>query len=137
MQIFLDLFACRCKYEQMRSSSCFKKWTLKTLPSLFKALADPNRMAIFSHLCRCSRDGAKATNVNEVSTCCDVDLSVVSRHLSTLKDAGVLSAEKQGKEVFYSVNGAELASALRSLADYVETSCCPSPTQTEEKHESK
>ncbi len=94
------------------------------LSQFFKALAEPNRMSIFNHLCKCRTK----VNVNEVSSCCNVDLSVVSRHLSTLKKAGVLSAEKKGKEVFYSVDGKEIAKALRDLADKIEkhsqSGCC-------------
>lgn len=104
------------------STNCCVSKNFKKLTSLFKALGEPNRLAIFSHVCNCAASGARQTNVNEIKTCCDVDLSVVSRHLSVLKDAGVLSAEKKGKEVFYSLNGPELAGLLRKLADQIEES---------------
>jgi len=96
---------------------------LGKLTSLFKALSDENRLAIISHLCHC---GTKCPDVNvgEISTCCDVDVSVVSRHLSKLKSAGVLRAQKKGKEVFYSLNGKEIAKQLRALADFIEKSNC-------------
>lgn len=97
---------------------------IESLSSLFKALGEPNRMAIFSHLCQCQAKGNQHANVNEVSTCCDLDLSVVSRHLSTLKKAGVLKANKKGREVFYSLNAKDIAHLLRELADYLETDCC-------------
>lgn len=103
------------------SSKCQVFNNFKKLTNLFKALGEPNRMAIFSHLCACSATGAKQAKVNDIKTCCDVDLSVVSRHLNVLKDAGILSAEKKGKEVLYSLNGPELASLLRKLADEIET----------------
>ena len=92
---------------------------LKDLSPLFKAMGDPNRMAILERLCSCSDQ----TNVKELSTCCDVDLSVVSRHLSILKKSGVLKAEKKGKEVFYSINSKELVKSLRSIADFIENCC--------------
>lgn len=79
-------------------------------------------MAIFSHICSCSAAGSKQTNVNDFKTCCDVDLSVVSRHLSVLKDAGVVSSEKKGKEVLYSLNGKQIAGLLRKLANQIEQS---------------
>lgn len=120
MQIYLAILAFACKYILMK---------LKGLNDLFKALGDSNRLAIFSHICKCSRRGVKAANVSEVSSCCDVDLSVVSRHLNTLKKAGILSSEKIGKEVHYKVEGQELARKLRQLADYVEVSCCPPSKQ--------
>lgn len=105
----------------MKNNCCVSK-NFKKLTSLFKALGEPNRLAIFSRICDNAASGAGETNVNDIKTCCDVDLSVVSRHLTVLKDAGVLSAEKKGKEVFYSLNGPELAGLLRKLADQIDES---------------
>lgn len=89
-------------------------------PGFFKALGDPNRVAILVELA----DGRRERTVSELATCCPVDLSVVSRHLRTLRDAGVLDARKQGKEVLYSVRLDALVSMLRNLADALEA-CCP------------
>ncbi len=96
------------------------KVNLKDLHHLFKALGDENRMSILNHLCQCSSE----EKVGEISNCCNVDLSVVSRHLGILRDQGVLSAQKRGKEVFYQVNRKELAKKLRSIADFVEKCSC-------------
>jgi len=41
-----------------------------------------------------------------------------------LRDADILSARKQGKEVYYSVQVARVVRMLRDLADALE-SCCP------------
>jgi ArsR family transcriptional regulator len=90
-------------------------------PQVFKALADPMRIAI---LARVGQSGQELT-VREVAECCPIDLSVVSRHLRMLREAGVVTARKQGKHVFYRLNAAELARVFRSLADAVE-SCCGS-----------
>jgi ArsR family transcriptional regulator, arsenate/arsenite/antimonite-responsive transcriptional repressor len=87
---------------------------------LFKALCDPNRIAILARLAECGRP----CSVSEVSQCCPVDLSVVSRHLTLLRDAGALESRKLGKEVQYVVRTAWLVATLRSLADALE-SCCP------------
>jgi ArsR family transcriptional regulator len=51
-------------------------------------------------------------------------LSVVSRHLSQLADAGVLESTKKGRTVFYRVRFADLAAKLRALAKAID-SCCP------------
>lgn len=89
--------------------------------NLFKVLSDHNRLNLISHLCRC-----KEANVGELSSCCDIDLSVVSRHLSKLKSVGILGANKKGKEVFYDLKAKDLAKLLRELADEIEksSSCC-------------
>jgi DNA-binding transcriptional ArsR family regulator len=90
---------------------------------LFKALSDPNRVSI---LIRLAESGMPQT-VTEVSNCCPVNMSVVSRHLKILREAGVLSSEKQGKEVYYTVRTDDLVKSLRTLANAIET-CCPDGT---------
>ena len=68
-------------------------------PRFFRALCDPNRVAILVRLARC---GGPST-VSEIAACCPTDVSVVSRHLGMLRDAGILAADKRGKKVYYSV----------------------------------
>jgi ArsR family transcriptional regulator len=94
-------------------------------PDLFRALGDPNRLAILVAL----SDGGSERTVSDVASCCPVDLSVVSRHLRTLRDAGVVEARKQGKEVLYRVRFDALVGILRSLADALEACCPPRPAR--------
>ena len=89
-------------------------------PKFFKALSDPNRIAILIHLASC----CEAHTVSRLAECCPVDISVVSRHLAILREAGILDAEKRGKEVYYSVRFPELEKTLRSIADAIRA-CCP------------
>ncbi|MFH1330717.1 MAG: metalloregulator ArsR/SmtB family transcription factor, partial [Actinomycetota bacterium] len=89
-------------------------------PALFRALGDPNRVALVAHLGRSGRP----TTVSEAAECCPVDLSVVSRHLAVLREAGVVRATKQGREVHYTVSHRSLAATLRALADALDA-CCP------------
>ncbi len=86
----------------------------------FKALGDPNRIAI---LARLARDGGPCC-VSRVAECCPVNISVVSRHLAILREAGIVSAEKSGKEVYYTVCFTELSGTLRAMADAIDA-CCP------------
>ncbi len=124
----VDIFAYLCKYVFVKTNKCCFKFELDKLTGLFKALSDKNRLSIFRHICENLSKGSSDANVMDLSSCCNVDLSVVSRHLQQLKQAGVLKAEKKGKEVFYSLNSAEVASFLRSLADYIDEcgeACAP------------
>ncbi|MBF0446538.1 MAG: helix-turn-helix transcriptional regulator [Magnetococcales bacterium] len=98
------------------------------LLKLFKALGDKSRLNIFKYFCQCSLDGTQENSVNNIKSCCDIDLSVVSRHLAALKKAGVLNAKKEGKNVFYSLNAKGIATTLRELADSIE-SCCSDNTK--------
>ena len=100
-----------------------KKIDYRKLTTLFKALLDENRLKMLAHVCSCKESNV---NVGSFASCCDIDFSVVSRHLSKLKSAGVFRSKKKGKEVFYDLEGKELAKQLRALADFIESSnkCC-------------
>ncbi len=95
---------------------------------LFRALGDPNRVAILCDLCGC-RGGPKT--VSELAAELPVDLSVVSRHLGVLKRARVLEAERHGKTVQYTVRARDLVTILRSLADAIDN-CCPDPADSDQ-----
>ncbi len=46
-----------------------------------------------------------------------------------LRDAGILQAEKRGKEVYYSVRCENVVDTLRRIADALEA-CCPGTKAT-------
>ena len=100
--------------------TCCQQLEATFSPKLFKALCDPSRLAILSSLA----EAGEPQPVGDIATCCPTDLSVVSRHLGLLRDAGIVEAEKRGRHVFYRVRYTELASALRKMADALEA-CCP------------
>jgi ArsR family transcriptional regulator, arsenate/arsenite/antimonite-responsive transcriptional repressor len=85
----------------------------------FKALCDPRRLAILARLAGM----CEPCTVTGIAACCPTDLSVVSRHLAILREAGILEAEKRGKEVYYSVRYPVLVNTLRALADGIEACC--------------
>ena len=87
-------------------------------PDLFRSLADPTRLQV---LLRLACAPAPQT-VTEVASCCGVHLSGVSRHLSALRDAGVVLSERSGREVRYALDRGHLTSTLRELADAID--CC-------------
>ncbi|MFG0274128.1 MAG: ArsR/SmtB family transcription factor [Phycisphaerales bacterium] len=89
-------------------------------PELFRALSDPTRVQLLACIAKCGR----GCSVGEVAECCDVDLSVVSRHLKHLATAGALASSKDGRTVRYRVRYGALAQGLRALADAIDA-CCP------------
>lgn len=108
--------------KRSRASSCCAPLAELLRPRLFKALCDPNRLALVARLASCGRP----CTVSEMAACCPIDLSVTSRHLALLREAGVVAAERRGKEVHYSIRVQELASWLRATADALESCCTPS-----------
>ncbi len=92
-------------------------------PEVFRALADPTRLTLVARLAV----APGPLTVTEVADCCGVHLSGVSRHLAALRDAGVVEAERSGREVRYRLDCRAVAAALRGLADALEecrSYCC-------------
>jgi len=85
---------------------------------LLNALGEFNRLSLVYKLCECQ----KPQNVMCLCDCCSVDASVVSRHLKTLAQAGVLKLDKKGRERMYSLDKTHVAKELRALATKIEDS---------------
>ena len=92
------------------------------LAAIFKALSDPNRLAILQMLrdecggeCTLEAEGGGKT-VTEIAGCCEVGLSTVSHHLKELRQAGLINCEKRGQWVCCSPNPKALA-ALRQFLE--------------------
>jgi len=102
-----------------------RRGVLDTLlnPELFKALCDPIRGRLLACVAKCGR----SCSVGEVAQCCDLDLSTVSRHLTTLARAGVMESSKRGTSVLYAVRYDHVATTLHALAAAIEA-CRPSET---------
>ena len=78
--------------------------------NLFKALSDPTRRAIFEHL---SRNGEQT--VHALTDCAGVSQPAVSKHLSVLKHARLVSNRCEGRETHYSAQ----PQALAPLIDWI------------------
>jgi ArsR family transcriptional regulator, arsenate/arsenite/antimonite-responsive transcriptional repressor len=66
---------------------------------LLAALADPVRLSIVRQLAE--SDGICACDFTE---CCDVSQPTISHHLKVLREAGVLTSERQGTNIVYSLS---------------------------------
>jgi DNA-binding transcriptional ArsR family regulator len=81
--------------------------------SLFKALADPTRRAIFERL---TRDGDQT--VHALTEGAGVSQPMVSKHLSALKRAKLVRHRRQGRETHYSAQPKALAPLLDWMSYY-------------------
>lgn len=75
-----------------------------THDTLFRALADPTRRALFERLCR---DGEKT--VGDLTARAGVSQPVVSKHLVVLKQAGLVRDRHEGRHTHYSARRGALA----------------------------
>lgn len=96
-------------------NECCSKDTQK-LADFLKALGEFNRLSLVYRLCECD----KPQNAMCLCECCDVDASVVSRHLKVLSQEGVVKLEKKGRNRTYVLDRENVAKNLRELADRVE-----------------
>ena len=65
---------------------------------VFKALAHETRLFIVDELSRGERC------VCELTEMIGADISTVSNHLSVLRNAGIVTSDKRGQQVFYSLH---------------------------------
>jgi ArsR family transcriptional regulator len=66
------------------------------LASVFKALADPTRVAIVNRL-----SGAEAVCVCDLTAAFDLSQPTISHHLKLLRDAGLVEFERRGTWAHY------------------------------------
>lgn len=64
---------------------------------VMKAMAHPTRLFIVEELARGERC------VHELTDMVGADMSTVSKHLAILKSVGIVSGERRGNEVYYSL----------------------------------
>lgn len=76
----------------------------KTQDLLFRTLGDPTRRAIFERLCRQGEQ-----TVGALTARAGVSQPAVSKHLSLLKEAGLVRDRQEGRQTHYSARVGALA----------------------------
>jgi ArsR family transcriptional regulator len=79
------------------------------LNQIFKALNDPTRRDILNLL------KEKDMNAGEIADHFDIGKPTVSHHLDLLRQAGLVTSEKQGQFINYSINTTVLDELLQWL----------------------
>ncbi len=88
----------------------FDKTILESKANLLKIMAHPIRLCILRGLIR---DGEN--NVSYIQDCLNIPQSTLSQHLSKLRLVGIISDERRGTEVFYSVKNNEVINLIKLL----------------------
>jgi len=81
---------------------------------IFQALGHPVRLRLLSFLA----EGPRCTC--EIEPAFDIDQSTISRHLITLKRAGILSSYKEGVKVIYRVQDKRVLGLLRTVSELIQ-----------------
>ena len=81
------------------------------LQKTMKALSDPIRREILTLL----KEGRKSAG--EIAGRFDISDAAVSRHLSVLKEAGLIRDTREGKYIYYDLNASVLEEILLWISD--------------------
>ena len=100
--------------------------------NIIKALAHPSRLFIVDML------NQQPRAVGELTEMIGADTSTVSKHLSVLKNAGIVEDEKKGTTVFYSLKTPCILNFIGCIEDVIESNtnkhveilrCCKASNQ--------
>jgi DNA-binding transcriptional ArsR family regulator len=90
---------------------------------LFLALSDPTRASILELLTIHGR-----SDIANIAANLPQDRSVISRHLALLARAGLVRREKEGRNVFFEIDGTAAITQLEAVVERFRTLipiCCP------------
>ena len=85
----------------------------------FRPLSEPVRQQLIKYLMLNGR-----SDIGTIAEHLPQDRSVISRHLRLMQEAGILICEKEGRFVYYSINGGEFLAKVESLVDQIRA-CIP------------
>lgn len=80
----------------------------------FRALADPTRLQVLEMVANGERC------VCELTAALDIPQPLLSHHLKTLREAGFISARKEGRWMYYALNRERLEVCMCALKDTLE-----------------
>ena len=99
--------------KKMPAAKAFEK-----VSDTFQLISDPTRLKILWLLCHCEEC------VNNIAVAVNMSSPAVSHHLLLLKQAGLLSSRRDGKEMYYRLADTPEAFLLhKSIDDIFDISC--------------
>ena len=90
---------------------------LEAAANMLKAIAHPMRIAILSFL-----ENGKRLTVTEIHEKLQIEQSTTSHHLGILKDKGVLSSKREGKNTFYFLKHSSLSHVVECVSKCADPS---------------
>jgi ArsR family transcriptional regulator len=88
------------------------KKMLEEKAETLKAIAHPIRLCILALLIK-----EEQSNVTEMQCCVDVPQPTVSQHLTKLRAAGIVEAERSGTEIIYRIKSDEAKKIVEFLLE--------------------
>jgi len=87
-----------------------EKYDLEKAYKILKALSHPMRIKIVEML-----HEKKQMCVTEIYNALKLEQSTTSHHLGILKEGYILTSERKGKQIYYSLNGKNFSELLQCL----------------------
>lgn len=87
---------------------------LKMAASQIKALAHPLRLSILLFI-----DKNKTVNVNKIYNTLKLEQSITSQHLKILRNANLVTSNREGKLIYYSVNYTKVKRIVDIVNDFI------------------
>lgn len=96
----------------------FDRKSCQAAAAVFKALGHPTRLWIVEQLGQCDE-----RCVCEFVDAVGVDFSTVSQHLAILRQAGIVTDERRGKQVFYRLSYPCVLGFIACLQERCQVPC--------------
>jgi len=90
-----------------------KKEKMALVAEFLSIVAEPNRLNILRLLRR------QELSVSDIWQFLDLPQSLISHHLRIMRDFGLLSATKHGKQVLYTLNASKLKDCKALMAKFI------------------
>jgi ArsR family transcriptional regulator len=108
--------------------SNYRNIDLHRLAYMFKALANPNRLAIFLRLISCCPPGTRCVSeaearrfVGQLGEQLHIAASTLSHHIKELRQAGLIRVERRGKNIECWLDGEAVNELAALLAGRIPT----------------
>ena len=88
---------------------------LQVSAEILRALAHPLRMQILEFI-----DQNDKINVNKIYNTLGLEQSITSQHLRILRKADLVSTQRNGKFIFYSINYQRMENSVRAIDKFLE-----------------
>jgi len=92
----------------------FKSELFSQFARVGKALSNPNRLELLEFLAQGAR------SVESLASIAKLTVANTSQHLQHLRQAGLVTSQKDGLKVYYSISGDDVINLLDSLRDVAE-----------------
>ena len=108
-----DAAACQFLQEKIGDTKKFQ-----AVADVFKQLGDSTRLRIFWILCHCEEC------VLNIAALLNMSSPAVSHHLRPLKNSGLITSRREGKEVYYKAADTEQTRLLHDMMEKVMQITC-------------